>query len=461
MASAPLLLEGGTVLTLDPQRRRFEEGWVSVEGGRIASLGAGPPPSLPPGAQRFSLRGRTLMPGLVNCHAHLFLSLLRGAFSGLPLYDWLKRIYSVVSFLTEEDCRAAARLGCLELAHSGVTTFVDHHFLNPRPGLGRTVLEAYRGMGLRGIFSRGLMDMGTLCPPEGLEQAERVIEECRDLLREFREPLVRKEVGLCIGPNSPGYNVTSDSLRKASAFAREAGLQVTVHVAETRRVVEDVRRLYGYAGVVEYLEGIGVLGPEILAAHAIHISPGEIDLLASRGAAVAYNPVANMYLGDGVAPVVDLLRAGVKVGLGTDGAASNNTLDFFETMKFGSLLQKVQRLDPGQLPAGDTLHMATLGGARCLGLDEEIGSIETGKRADLIVVRPRGRPHTTPLHDLEAQLVYSAKCLDMESVLVDGRFVVKEGKLLTASEEDILQEAEASGERIRRGLRRIWRAARG
>ena len=456
MASPPLLLEGGTILTLDRQKRRLEEGWVYVEGGRIVSLGDGQPPVLPPDTERLSFQGRALMPGLVNCHTHLFLSLLRGAFYGLPLYDWLKRIYSAVSFMTEEDCRVAARLGCLELARSGVTTFVDHHFMNPRPGLAHPILNAYRQIGLRGIFSRGIMDMGTLCPPEGLEQAERVIEECRNLLVDFKAPLAQKEVGLFIGPNSPGYNITTESLQKASAFAREAGLKVTVHLAETRQVIEDVRRLFGYPGAVDYLEGIGVLGPEILAAHTIYVTPGEIELLASRASAVAYNPVANMYMGDGVAPVGDFLRAGVKVGLATDGAASNNSLDFFETMKFGSLLQKVHRRDPSELPAGETLHMATLGGARCLGLDEEIGSIEVGKRADLIVVRSSGRPHTTPLHNLEAQLVYSTKSLDVESVLVDGRFVLKEGKLLTTSEEDILQEAELSGERMRSGFRRIW-----
>ena len=248
-----LLLEGGTVLTFDRDNRRIEEGWVRVEGGRILALGDGSPPALPPRLERISLRGRVVMPGFVNCHTHLFLSLLRGAFSGRPLYEWLRRIYSAVSFMTEEDCGAAARLGSLELVRSGVTTFVDHHFMNPRPGLAYPILEAYRQVGLRGIFSRGLMDMGTLCPPEGLEQAETVIEECRDLLRNFREPFARKKVGLFIGPNSPGYNITSEALKRTSAFAREVGLKVTLHLAETPQVVEDVRRQYGFSGVVDYL----------------------------------------------------------------------------------------------------------------------------------------------------------------------------------------------------------------
>ncbi len=456
MTAPPLLLEHGAVLTLDPQNRRFDEGWVYIEDGRVVSLGGGRPPPLPPDTERASFRGKALLPGFVNCHTHLFLSVLRGTFTGLPLYDWLKRTYSAVSFLTEEDCRAAAALGCLELVRSGVTTFVDHHFMNPRPGLGRTILDAYRRVGIRGFFSRGMMDMGDLCPAEGLERAGDVIEECRGLLAELKAPVERKEVGVFIGPNSPGYNVTTESLQACSEFARDTGFKMTVHVSETVHVLEDVRRRYGHAGVVDYLEEIGVLGPEVLAAHVIHVSPGEIDLLASRGVSAAYNPVANMYLGDGVAPVGDLTAAGVQVGLGTDGAASNNSLDFFETMKFGSLLQKAHHLDPTRLHARETLRMATLGGAGCLGLEDEIGSIEAGKRADLIIVRPSGRAHTTPLHDLEAQLVYSAKSSDVETVLVDGRFVLRDGELVTTSEEDIIGEAEASGERMRRGFQRIW-----
>jgi 5-methylthioadenosine/S-adenosylhomocysteine deaminase len=431
-----LILTNALVVPMTEERKSFR-GYVRVKDGVIAEFNQGSPDPIGNEEEIIDACGCVLMPGLVNAHTHLYQVLLRAVWEDFPLLPWLKRIYGAAQVLRPEHFYAGTMLGCVEAIRSGVTTLCEHNFLNPHPECAFETVRAIRDSGVRAVFARTIMDSGEMvpaCVKEKPAQAFRHIETIIDANK--RSDLL----SFMTGPNTPPLNTTPELLREIRFFADEKSIGISAHVAESKSVVEFTREQHGKSGVVELLDDFGIPGANSIFAHCVHISDHEIQVLKERGTSVSHNPVSNMMLGDGVAPVIAMLRHGVTIALGTDGAASNHSQDLFETMKTASLLQKVHHQDAGVIDPYTVLRMATAGGARALGLASLCGTIEVGKHADLILVQ-LDAIHNQPVNDLFSQLVHCAKASDVQTVIVNGRVLMKDRQLQLADERKLLEEA--------------------
>lgn len=430
------LITHALVLPMTEKRESFD-GYLRVKDGMIAEIGAGAPVKTADGDFVIDAAGCVLMPGLVNAHTHLYQVLLRAVWEDLELMPWLKRIYGCARVLRPEHFYAGSLLGCAEAIRGGVTTVCEHNFLNPSPECGFETIRAIQDSGLRAVFARTIMDAGEIvpeCTKEKPEQAFRRIEEI--LARHERSDRLQ----FMTGPNTPPINTTPGLLKEIRRFADDKALGISAHVAESKSVVECVRREHGKNGVVEFLHEFGIPGPNSIFAHSVHVSKDEIAILRETGASVSHNPVSNMMLGDGVAPVVEMLRQGVNVALGTDGAASNHSQDLFDTMKAASLLQKVHHQDAGVIDPYSVLRIATAGGAKALGLDSMCGTIEVGKRADLILV-DLDAIHNQPMNDVFSQIVHCAKAGDVRTAMVNGEILMRDRRLTGHDETKLLSDA--------------------
>lgn len=446
-----ILIEGATVVTVDPADRVLDRGAIAIEDGAIVSVAPVAPDGWQPD-RRVDARGKVVMPGLVNAHTHLYQVFIRGVYEHLPFSEWLRRIYHCGRALRAEDCELAARLGVLEAIRSGVTTVVDHHFLNRGLELPEATLAGMRAMGVRSVLARVIMDLGELAPPEVIESPEQGLRSVEALLENHRAELGDGLLTLMTGANTPGVSASGELARETRRWAEARGLRLSAHIAESASVVEAVRRRYGVDGVVRWLDGLEALGPGLLAPHSVHLSADEVRLYAERGVSVAHNPISNMFLGDGVAPVVEMLEAGVNVALGTDGAASNNSQDMFQVLKIAPLQQRARTQRPQAIPPAQALRMATINGAKALGLGHLVGSLEPGKRADLIMLDLSRAPHNVAVHNVLSHLVHCAKASDVELVMVDGRVRMERGEVLGVDEPRLLREAQAAAERLVRRL---------
>jgi 5-methylthioadenosine/S-adenosylhomocysteine deaminase len=419
------------------ERRKSFRGYARVKNSVIAEVNEGPARQIGNDDDVIDAFGCILMPGLVNAHTHLYQVLLRAVWEDLPLLPWLKRIYGVAQVLRPEHCYAGTMLGCIEATRSGVTTLCEHNFLNPHPECAFETVRAIRESGLRAVFARTIMNTGEMVPDCVKEKSDQAFRHLEEIIKAHKECDL---LSFMTGPNTPPLNTTPELLSEIRRFADEKSLGISAHVAESKSVVEFTQKQYQKSGVVEFLDDFGIPGGHSIFAHCVHISDREIQLLKERGASVSHNPVSNMMLGDGVAPVVAMLREGVNVALGTDGAASNHSQDLFETMKTASLLQKVHHQDAGVIDPYAVLRMATIGGAAALGLGSLCGTIEAGKRADLILIRV-DTIHNQPMNDLFSQIVHCAKASDVQTVIVNGRILMRDGQLQLAEEQKILEEA--------------------
>ncbi|MBM4264711.1 MAG: amidohydrolase [Deltaproteobacteria bacterium] len=420
------------------EERKFFAGWVRLRDGAITAVQPGAPREVARDEECINAEGRVLMPGLVNAHTHLYQVLLRAVWEDLELMPWLKRIYGCARVLTPEHFYAGSLLGCVEAIRSGVTTVCEHNFLNPSPECALETIRAIQDSGLRAVFARTIMDTGEIVPDCTKERPEQAFRVIQDVLAKHKSA---KQLSFMTGPNTPPINTTPDLLREVRRFADAHNLGISAHVAESHSVVESVRQRHGRNGVVEFLQQFGIPGKSSIFAHSVHVSNEEITILKETGTSVSHNPVSNMMLGDGVAPVVEMLRQGVNVALGTDGAASNHSQDLFDTMKAASLLQKVHHRDAGVIKPYDVLRMATVGGAKALGLDAHCGTIEVGKRADLILV-DMGTVHGAPVNDIFSQIVHCAKASDVCTVIVDGKVVMRDRQLTGLDDKKILADAK-------------------
>jgi 5-methylthioadenosine/S-adenosylhomocysteine deaminase len=439
-----LIVSGGAVVTMDAGRRVIEDGAVAVAGGRVVAVGKRADVLRGYAAREvIDARGRAVIPGLVNGHTHIPMSLFRGIADDLDLNEWLtKYIFPAeAKNVTEEFVRAGTQLGLAEMIRGGTTTYCDMYYFED------AIAEETERAGVRALLGETVIDFPV---PDNKTWPDAMAYVARFVGRWKGNRLITAAVA----PHAP-YTVSEAHLREVRAFSDRTGAPVVTHVAETRKEVEDVTRDHG-ASPVAYLARIGFLSPRTVAAHTVHLTEGEIALLKQHGVGSVHNPQSNMKLASGVAPVPQMLRAGVLLGLGTDGAASNNDLDMWEEMDTAAKLHKLAANDPKVVTAEEALALATIGGARALHMDSEIGSIEAGKRADLVVVDLDGL-HQTPRYNLYSHLVYATKASDVRTVVIEGRVVMRERRLLTLNEPLIKRRARAIRERISRSLSALGR----
>jgi 5-methylthioadenosine/S-adenosylhomocysteine deaminase len=397
------------IVTQDSARTVLKDASVYVKDGRITEIGSG----TSHGADHvIDGHGMILLPGLVNTHTHVPMVIFRGYADDMLLQDWLSdRIWKLEPNMTEETCYWGTMLGCLEMIASGTTTFNDMYFFV------KSVAKAVRDVGIRAVLSSVIIDH-TPDPKLHRENASKVL----DYLKEIRNPLLTP----AIAPHSV-YSCSEETLKWAKTRADKEHVLVHTHIAETRKEQGDIENKLGLR-VVEYLDRIGFLGANVVGAHCGWVSIKEVKLLGESGTKVAHCPVSNMKLAvGGAAPLPEMFESHVCVGLGTDGAASNNTLDMFETMKFCALLHKHTRWDPTILPAQTTLDLATRDGARALGMEETVGSIEVGKSADMILLDTRA-PNMMPIHGKDtviSDLVYSANGANVDTTIVNGKVLME------------------------------------
>jgi 5-methylthioadenosine/S-adenosylhomocysteine deaminase len=448
-----------TVVTMNGGRDVIDDGAVAVEDDTIAGVGVTPEvQGRHPGARVIDCTGRTIIPGLVNTHTHLFQTLLKGLGDDMVLRDWFMEMTgrSAVQ-LTFEDVLAAARHGCVESIRSGVTTLVDFMYVHPRPGLADAVIQAFRETGIRGVVARGYITAGAGAevPRELAEPLDDALADARRLIRENNTAASRVRVALapCMI-----WTVDEQTLAATREMADAERALITMHVSETNFEIENSLRRFGLRDV-ELLERVGLLGPDMLAVHCVRCNRRDLDILTEHGVSVSHNPCSNAYLASGVAPVPDMIRRGMTVGLATDGPASNNNQNLIQSMKFAALIHKAYRRDPRVVTAEKIMEMATIDGARAIGMAGRIGSLEIGKKADFAVL-DLANAFVTPLHHPVSALVYSSLGCEPETVVIDGVTVMANQALQTVDEGDVARAARDAAyslaERAGTGRYRPW-----
>jgi cytosine/adenosine deaminase-related metal-dependent hydrolase len=436
------VLTNAHVVTMDDGGTEFAGGWIRIEDGFVAAVGAAEPPE-----SGDNLDGALVTPALVNTHHHLFQTLTRARAQQADLFGWLRELYPVWARLDEETEYAAARTGLAELALSGCGTVFDHHYVFPRgrDGLIEAELRAARELGVRLVASRGSMDLGEsdggLPPDELVEQLDDVLADT-ERLAALHEPAPGARVQVAVAPCSP-FSVTSRLMTESAELARRLQLPLHTHLAETAEEEDYCRELYG-CRPVEYLDQLGWLARDVWCAHCVHLNDGDVSRFAATGTGVAHCPTSNLRLGAGVAPLRPLLDAGVRVGLGVDGSASNERGDLLFDVKQALLVAR-GRDGPDALTAREALRLATRGGAAVLGRDD-VGAIEPGRCADLAVWRTDGLEFGGA-DDPVAALVLSAPHR-VDRLLVGGEDVVRDGRLVRAHEEEIAQAQRAQARRF-------------
>ena len=439
-ARADLLILGGTVVTMDADRRIIEDGGLAVVDGAIAAIGGRQEIAAAWSALETVTAGPhdMVIPGLINGHGHAAMTLMRGVADDLALMEWLENYIfpAEAEVVDAEFVRAGVRLAALEMLRSGTTTFVDMYYFS------QDSAEVVDEVGMRAIIGETLIEFpvpGSPTPAASLSYSRAFIE------RWAGHPRITPSVA----PHA-AYSVTPEHLREAAGLTREFGVPVLIHLAETEDEVRQVAERYG-ASPTAHLANIGFLGPNVIAAHAIWLSDADIAILAAHDVGVVHNPESNLKLASGVMRIGTLLEAGVATGLGTDGAASNNDLDMFGAMLTAPLQQKNVRVDPTATPAPTILAMATIGGARALGMADLIGSLETGKRADVVIL-DGDAANLVPRFDPYSHLVYAARGDNVRATIVDGTVLYLDGEFRTIDVAATLAGARRQGARVRAAI---------
>jgi cytosine/adenosine deaminase-related metal-dependent hydrolase len=429
-----MLIRNATIVTMN-DRLDVVEGAVAIENGRIVSVGA--EPAVRPGDRIIDARGGYLLPGFIQTHVHLCQTLFRSYADDMPLLEWLRRrIWPMEAAHSPSSLRAATRLAASELLLSGTTTVLTMETVHDTD----VVFDTLAGIGLRATVGKCMMDSDDDVPRRLREETQRSIDESL-ALRQRWEGAANERLRAAFAPR---FAVScSRSLLEAVAHLSTTGnVLVHTHASESRDEVDVVRRMSGGLSNLEYLSSIGLATPRLCVAHCVWVTDDEQGLLAEHSVKVTHCPGSNLKLGSGIAPVAEMRARGITVSLGADGAACNNRLDMFDEMRLAATLQSVRHA-PGALTAPDAVWMATRAGARALGLEDEIGSIESGKRADLILV-DRDRPHLAPDADPWSTLVYAARGTDIRMTMVDGELLVDEFALVRMDPTEIAAEAVAA-----------------
>ncbi len=438
--SVDLIVSGGIVVTMDGARNIYPDGSVAIKGDAI--VGVGPRADIEAryrAAQTIDARGGLVLPGFINGHTHVPMTLFRGLHDDVTLNDWLyKYIFPAeAKNVNEEFVRWGTRLAAAEQIRAGVTTFADMYYFED------VVAEETKAAGMRGVLGETFIDFPA---PDNKTEAQMLAYTEKFLKRWQGDPLIHAAPA----PHSI-YTCSKKTLEDAAALARKYHAPILIHVSEMKKEWDDSEKQNGMSPV-QYLEKVGVLGPDVVAAHCIFVDAADRKLLAERKVGCVHNPSSNMMIASGVSPVPEMRAAGVAVGLGTDGpAGSNNDMNLMEEIDLAAKLAKISKMDPLALNAKAAVEMATIDGARALHLEKEIGSLEAGKKADLILISLQ-EPNAVPMYDVYAQIAYSLKGSDVETVVIGGRVVMRERKLLTIDEPRVLEKAREYGKSVKASL---------
>ncbi|MEE4359239.1 MAG: amidohydrolase [Desulfococcaceae bacterium] len=431
------VIYNGTVITLNPDSDIVEKGVVCIREGKIDGIyqqKAGE--ELPKSPEKIDAEGGIIMPGLVNTHCHMPMTLFRGLADDLPLSQWLEEhiFPAEARHINPESVYWGTMLACAEMLLSGITACCDGYFLENH------VAQAVQEMGIRAVLGQGIIDF----PAPGVPRPEENVKHAKEFIQKWQNisPLIQPSL-FCHSP----YTCSARTLQKAKETADEMNVLFQIHAAETKWEREQMIREKGMSPIA-YLHSLGIPDENTLLVHCVWTDAEDIDIIAESGAAVSHNPGSNMKLASGIAPVPDFLKAGIRVGLGTDGCASNNNLDLFQEMDMAAKLHKVSTGDPTVMNARTVLQMATLAGARSVGLGDRTGSLEVGKAADIIIADTE-QPHLQPLYDPVSHLVYSADGSDVRDVLVAGKVLVKNRKLCSADMGKIMEKMLETAKSIR------------
>jgi 5-methylthioadenosine/S-adenosylhomocysteine deaminase len=434
-----LLVTGGTVVTMDGQRRVIEDGAVVIRADSIVAVG--PRAEIEnrfEAAQTIDAHGALVLPGLINGHAHAAMSLFRGLADDLALDEWLQKYIfpAEARNVTPDFVEWGTKLGVLEMLRGGITTYADMYYFED------VVARVTKEAGMRGVLGETVIDF----PAPDNKTLDQTFAYSQKYLDHWKGDAL---IIAAVAPHSI-YTCSEKTLQEAAALARRNNAPILIHIAEAQFELEQSRAKHG-ATPVAYLERIGFLGPDVVGAHCVWVDQADIATLAHFNVGCIHNPSSNMKTAAGVMPIPEMLAAGEPIGLATDGAASNNNQDMFEEMDLAAKLQKVARMDPRALPAKQVVEMATINGARALHMEKIIGSLEAGKKADLIVVGT-GAPHATPMYDVYSELVYALKASDVRTVAVAGKIVMRDRQMLTLDEKQILAKAEEYKKKVTSSL---------
>lgn len=424
-----VLIKNGIVLTMATEEPNPTINDILIDGNRIVQIGN---ISCTDNIKMIDASGKVVMPGLINCHNHAYMSLLRGYCDDLRLFEWLsEKMWPAEGKMNGEDIYWGTMLSAAEMIKSGTTTFADMSFFMDEVG------TAVRDSGIRASLCQGLLFHDN--------DAKRRIDSTYKLFSDWRGQ-ANGRITTMVGPHAP-TTCPPEGIKIAIDLAKELDSAIHIHLSETTEEAQQIASQYGKSPT-RYLADLGLFdGLHVLLAHAVHLSEEDINTLSNVDCGVSHNPVSNQKLGCGTAPVVELIRQGINVALGTDGAASTITLDMFEEIKAAAWLQKNQHFDPTSINAYQILRMATVNGAKALGLASEIGTIEVGKKADIILLDVE-KPHLYPHNDICALLAYSANGADVETTIIDGKVVMQDRRLVSMDEREVLREAKRSSARI-------------
>lgn len=434
-----LIIRGGTVVTMDGSSRVIENGAVAIKRERIVAVGTSTEVFARYSAPRtIYAAGKIVMPGLINTHTHVPMVLFRGIADDLVLMEWLQKYIfpAEAKNVDEQFVRWGTKLGCLEMIQGGTTTYVDMYYFED------AIADETVRAGMRAVLGETLLDF----PAPDNKTWEAGMSYVEKFARKWKGNAL---ITPAIAPHAP-YTVSTEHLKEAHAFSERTGLPLIIHIAEDQAEVKTIQERYGSSSV-SYLDRIGLLDHRVIAAHMVWPTEEDIKTLATRKVGVAHCPQSNMKIAAGAAPVPQMLRAGVSVGLGTDGAASNNDLSIWEEIDTAAKLHKLISKDPTVITAREALEMATIRGARAIHLDKDIGSLEAGKLADLIIV-DGSSTHQTPAYDVYSKLAYSTKASDVETVIINGRVIMRNRRVLTVDERSVRVRAIEYRDRIRKSL---------
>jgi 5-methylthioadenosine/S-adenosylhomocysteine deaminase len=440
LKEATTIITNGIIVTVDSIGTIFPNGSVVINGDEIVAIGTSAEiAKIYYSDNIVDAKGKIVMPGLINCHTHLSMTLFRGIADDLELKDWLEKYIfpAEAEFMNAENVEIGSQLAMIEMIHTGTTTFNDMYFYEDK------VAEVAKKIGMRGVVSESLIDF----PVPNSKTSDEGISHIRKMVEKYKNDSLIT-VGLAV--HSP-YTCGPDLLKKAKKVATELNLIYNIHVAETKWEIDTINKLH-HLTPVEYLDKLGVLDHKTIAAHGVWLTDNDINILSKRGVSVAHNPECNMKLSSGAAPIVKMVELNCNIGLGTDGVASNNNLNMFEEMHTMALLAKISTGNPTSIPAEKAIRIATIGGAKLLGKEKEIGSLEVGKKADIIIINAN-RPNTTPLYNVYSTLVYAINANDVNDVIINGKFVLRNSNILNISEEEVMSNVRKKSRIIAKKLK--------